>query len=48
MKRLFLFVVAAVFFAPLTSRALTLGEGLRIVVDQGRDVTIGDVYEAVG
>jgi len=40
MKRLFVFLVTVAFFAPLSSRALTLGEGLRIVVDQGRDVTI--------
>jgi outer membrane protein len=40
MKRLLVFLVTVVFFAPLSSMALTLGEGLRIVVDKGRDVTI--------
>jgi len=40
MKRLHFAILAALFFVPLTSHALTLGEGLMLVVENGRDVTI--------
>ncbi len=40
MKRLSFFCFIAALFLPFSANALSLSEGLRIVVDKGRDVTI--------
>ncbi|HTG00685.1 MAG TPA: TolC family protein [Nitrospirota bacterium] len=45
MKLFSAFTLIVLFSLPMNSRALTLGEGLKTVVDGGRDVTIARSYE---
>ncbi len=47
MKRLFMIFVVIILFVPLVGHALTLEEGLKIVVENGRDVAIARSDEDV-
>lgn len=47
MKRLLLFFIFSLALAPLTARALSLEEGLKIIVETGRDVQIARSDEDV-